>query len=129
MVETILRLEDYQNLALPTDYDITGVLGDLIMAEFVDCDNDGQLVERDGILLNVDIQRNVWRVARVVMCGAGANLVKPGDYIMFPNDKGIKAIKFQKKGRPITFLNEQRIFCVCKPKKKTAKTSIAKDNK
>lgn len=116
MIEAVLKLEDYQNLSLPTDYDITRTLGDVIMAEFVDSDDSGQLIKRDGIFVNVDIQKNIWRVGKVVMCGPDVKTVKPGMHVMFPNDKGIKAIKFKKTGRPIVFLNEQRIFCICKPK-------------
>jgi len=116
---TVLNLDDCKNMSLPSEYDITGVLGDVIMGEQVDVDDSGQAyVERDGILVDTNIQKNVWRVARAIMVGPDVKLIKAGDHFIYPNDKGITAVKFSARiKRPVIFLNEARIFCRCEPKK------------
>jgi hypothetical protein len=118
MMNLVLKLEEYANLALPTDYDITSVMDDVIMAEFVDCNEDGELIQRGGIFMNINIQQNCWRVAKVIMVGPTVkDQINIGDHIMFPNDKGIKAVKFNSQcKRPVVFICASRIFCICKPK-------------
>lgn len=110
------ELEQYANLLLPNDYEITEVLGDIIMAEFVDSNEDGSLINRGGIFVNNNITQNTWRVARVLLHGKGcSSVIKKNALIMFPNDKGIKAVKFGSKKQPVVFLNEERIFGIVKP--------------
>lgn len=116
-VKGLPQIEQYAGLSISADYEITEVLGDIIMAEYVDCSEDGELVNRGGILLNNNISQNTWRVARVLLHGSAcSNIIKKNKLIMFPNDKGIKAIAGKKK-KPIVFLNEERIFAVVKPAK------------
>lgn len=105
-------IEVYSKMSLPTDYEITEVLGDIIMAEYVDCDDDGQLVNRGGILVNNDVTRNTWRVAKILKRGKGcSDIIQEGKLIMFPNDKGIPSVTQNKK--PAVFINEERIFGIC----------------
>jgi hypothetical protein len=113
------ELEMYANMSLPADYEITEVLGDIIMAEFVDCSQDGELLMRGGILINNNMTQNTWRVAKVLIHGKGcSDIIKKGVLIMFPNDKGIKAVLPGKKKRPVIFLNEERIFGIVSQKTK-----------
>ena len=109
------EIETYQGMRLPEEYEITELLGDMIMAEYVDCDKSGDLVNRGGIFINNDISRNTWRVAKIILTGplAPENLTV-GKTIIFPNDKGIPAVS--KGERPRIFLNAQRIFGVCEHK-------------
>lgn len=112
------ELEMYANLSLPQEYEITAVLGDIIMAEYVDCSEDGTLVNRGGIFVNNNLTQNTWRVAKVLLHGKGcSNIIKKGVLIMFPNDKGIKAVSAGKSKKPVVFLNEERIFGIVEPKK------------
>lgn len=115
-IKGLPELEQYANLSLPRDYEITAVLGDIIMAEFVDCSEDGTLINRGGIFVNNNITQNTWRVAKVLLHGAGCSkIIKKGVLIMFPNDKGIKAVKSGKSKNPVIFLNEERIFGIVEP--------------
>jgi len=110
------EIEVYQGMKLPEDYEITEVLGDIIMAEFVDCSEDGGLLQRGGIYINTDVTRNTWRVAQVILKGpACSERIQAGKYIMFPNDKGIPAVSKGK--RPRIFINEERLFGICEPTK------------
>ena len=107
----LAEIEQYVGMKFPEEYEITGLLGDVIMAEYVDCSDDGQMIQRGGIYINNDISKNTWRVAEIVMVGPTApDNLKPGQYIIFPNDKGIPTVS---KGRPRIFLNAQRIFGIC----------------
>ena len=57
------------------------------------------------------------------MTGPNCKHVKPGNYVTFPNDKGLKLSYVTAKGpggkyvtiKDGTFLNEGRIFGVCSP--------------
>jgi hypothetical protein len=109
------EIEVYKGMKLPEDYEITELLGDMIMVEFADCDESGDLINRGGIYINSDVTRNTWRIAQIVMVGplVPENL-QPGKYIMFPNDKGIPAVA--KNGKARSFLNAERIFGIVEPK-------------
>jgi co-chaperonin GroES (HSP10) len=54
----------------------------------------------------------VWRVGKVILAGPNCKTVKEGDYIVFPNDKGIQAANINDL-KNIVFLSENRIFGVC----------------
>jgi hypothetical protein len=113
-------IEIYDDAKLPdTNFDIIGVLGDIIMAEFDDCSDDGTEIERDGIWVNINMTRACWRSAIVLQVGPNVSpLIKIGTRIAFPNDKGIKNIQTMEDGskRNIIFLNEERIFGILAPK-------------
>jgi co-chaperonin GroES (HSP10) len=110
----IADLDLYSNCPLPEDFEITELLGDVIQAVYADTAEDGKSLIRNGIVLPAEvIDSKAWRVGRVVMVGPNAKQVKAGDYIIFPGDKGIKGI--QRNGRLNIFLNEDRIFGICRP--------------
>jgi hypothetical protein len=113
-------IEIYDDAKLPdTNFDIIGVLGDIIMAEFDDCSEDGTEIERDGIWVNINMTRACWRSAVVLQVGPNVSpLIEVGTRIAFPNDKGIKNIQTMEDGskRNIIFLNEERIFGILAPK-------------
>lgn len=113
-VKGLADIDVYKGMNMPTDYKITELLGDIIMAEYVDSDCDGRLVNRGGIFIDNDMSRNTWRVAEVTLTGpAVSDRIKVGTLVMFPNDKGIPAVTMSKK--PAIFLNEERIFGIVEP--------------
>lgn len=113
-------IEMYEDAKMPdTNFDIVGVLGDVIMAEFDDCSEDGTEIERDGIWVNINMTRACWRSAVVLKVGPRVSpLITEGTRIAFPNDKGIKNIQTMEDGskRNIIFLNEERVFGILAPK-------------
>jgi hypothetical protein len=109
----LVEIEEYRNSPLPEDYEITDLLDDIIMAEYADVSADGQSVMRNGILLPQGVvDQKAWRVGKVVLAGPNANL-KPGQHFIFPGDRGLRSIN--KNGKQLVFINEERIFCLCKP--------------
>ena len=122
-------IDPYQNCPLPEDYEITELLGDMIMAEYADTGEDGKSIVRNGIHLPTSvIDQKSWRVGRVLLTGPNTLQVKVGQHIVFPGDKGI--VGLHKGGKTVIFLDEKRIFGICtakvteeaaKPTKKTNK--------
>lgn len=110
-----LDLDGYGREALPTDWDIVETFHDIIMCEYADETETGE-VNRGGILLQKEMVHQLWRVVKVLMKGhAVTDRIKVGDYLMIPNDRGIKGVNKDKKN--IIFLNEERIFAKVKPRK------------
>jgi co-chaperonin GroES (HSP10) len=109
-----LNLDTMQGAEIPAEYDITKVLGDTLMCEIIDEAKNGEVL-RGGIYINQDITKKIWRVGKVIMLGPQCSgVVGKGDLVMYPNDRGIPMINM---GKKFIFLNEERIFCVCKEKK------------
>jgi co-chaperonin GroES (HSP10) len=106
--------EDYKNLPLPEDYEITQLLGDVISVEYLDTAEDGKSLIRNGIVLPGQIVDNrAWRIARVMLVGPDCKTVKKGDTVIFPGDRGLQAL--QRNGKLMVFLSENRIFGICEP--------------
>jgi co-chaperonin GroES (HSP10) len=109
--------EDYKDLPLPEDYEITELLGDVIMVKYLDVTEGG--VMRNGIVLPTSVvDTRAWRVGEVVLAGPNCKQVKKGSKVIFPGDRGLQAIR-QKEGMVI-FLSENRIFGICDVKENVA---------
>ena len=107
-----LDLMDMQGVAIPTEYEIESVLGDILMCELVDENSSGEVM-RNGIWLKQEVTSKMWRVAKVIKTGPQCSgNVKIGDYIMYPSDRGIQIVRLHTK---CIFLNESRIFAIVKP--------------
>ena len=69
----------------------------------------------------INVSTYAWRLGEVVLAGPKCSLVKTGDVVCFPHDKGIQVgnleVVGQGKLRNSCFLNEDRIFGICVPKK------------
>jgi len=104
--------EDYKDMPLPEDYEITELLSNVISAEYVDVAEDGKSLIRNGIVLpNQVVDQRAWRIAKVKLTGPACRQVKPGDTVIFPGDRGIQGI--QRNGKMVIFLSEDRIFGIC----------------
>lgn len=118
--------EDYKDMPLPEDYEITEVLSNVIVAEYVDVAEDGRSLVRNGIVLpNQVVDQRAWRVAKVNLTGPECKQVKIGDIVIFPGDKGLQGL--QRNGKMSIFLSEDRIFGICKQDReiKTVNSDVA----
>ena len=98
----------------PMDYEISGVLGDIICLENVDEVGDG-LVTRGGIIISEAAGTKAWRVGKVLNVGPQVSKsIQIDTLILYPNDKGIGMVAFGNK--KVIFLNESRIFAILKEK-------------
>ena len=73
-----------------------------------------------------------WRLAKVILLGPNCKLVKKNDIIMFPNNMGVQINKIDVIDHGLVkhgiFINEQRIFGVCQPRKNENNTTSSKNN-
>ena len=101
-------------------YELTNVLDDIILVKYVDCNDDGTEILKNGVWVPINVNTYAWRLGEVVLAGPRCKLVKQGDVVCFPSDKGIQVgnleVTGQGKMKNSCFLNEERVFGVCKPK-------------
>jgi len=107
-----LAPEDYKDMPLPEDYEITQLLNDVIAVEYADVAEDGKSLIRNGIILpNQIVDNRAWRIATVKLVGPSVKQVKVGDTVIFPGDRGLTGL--QRNGKMMIFLSEERIFGIC----------------
>jgi len=117
---SLIDLDTYQNDTFSLHgYELTKVLDDILLLQYVDLSDDGQSVLRGGLHIPLSQVQRTWRIARVILAGPLAKYASEGDLVCFPDDKGIKVDNISVKGigstRNCLFLNEERIFGVCQP--------------
>ena len=122
-----MNVDEYKSCKLPEDWTVTGLLDDVIMLEF--CDGDGENVDRGGVYIPVDVTKSLWRVGIVRLMGPKCSeQLKVGSHVIFPNDKGLRALMVENKTK-FVFLNEERIFGMVKPNKDFVKVKPKKGKK
>jgi len=100
-------------------YSLSTLMEDVILVRYVDSNDDGTAIIRNGILVPINADTKAWRIGEVLLKGTKCEYVNVGDHVMFPNNLGIPinnldvdGIGNVKKG---LFLNEARIFGIVKP--------------
>jgi hypothetical protein len=84
------------------------------MVTFVDIVDDGY-VSRNGVLVKIDVAKQLWRVGKVILAGPKCSpKIKKGVHILFPNDRGLQVPRVGGFSN-VAFLNEDRIFGICEP--------------
>lgn len=125
--KAVFRVDDAGNERLPSDWDIEMPMHDIIMAKFVDENNEGE-VFRNGLWIKQEMVQKLWRVAEIIQTGpACRDYLKPGVLVMFPSDKGLPMVSFS--GEKLIFLNEDRIFAIVSDPRKKDKGKKPKNNK
>lgn len=119
---------DLSDRSLPTDFGLddyvfSNLLDDIILVEYADIVMDetaGDYIMRKGIAIPVNQIHNAWRKGKVVLAGPQVRWVKVGDIVVFPNNMGIPITNLDVEGHGCMknglFLNEQRLFGICKVK-------------
>ena len=112
------------------EYDLTFLFDDILLIEYVDLAEDGNTgdaVERNGILIPTNTLTRAWRKGKVILSGPDTKYAKEGDVVLFPNNMGvtISGVTIPDKGVVTrgVFLNEERMFGICKPKNDNTKSS------
>jgi hypothetical protein len=110
-----VQLDNYLGSSMElSDWKLEKVLDDIIMCQYVDVNENGTEVKRGSIWVPINTVNFAWRVGKIILSGPNCKTVKEGDYVIFPNDKGIQVNNLNGL-KNIVFLNESRIFGVCKP--------------
>lgn len=117
---------DLSDSALPTDfgmndYVLSKLFDDVMLLEFCDLiegEDGGDYVERSGILIPIQQVTNAWRKGKVILKGPNVRYTEVGDIVVFPNKMGINIsnleVENHGKIKNGLFLNEQRMFGICK---------------
>ena len=101
------------------DYELNFIFDDILLIEYADETDRGE-IERNGILIPANAMNKAWRRGRVILAGPDAKYTKEGDIVIFPNNMGvtISNVTITNKGKIKNgvFLNEERMFGICKKK-------------
>lgn len=126
---SLIDLEGHSDgdFGLGDEYNLSFVFDDIILVEFIDEDSDGagDTIMRGGIYVPTNTLSKAWRKGKVILAGPEVKYAKKDDIVMFPNDKGAPVSNmvidgYGKIGKGM-FLNEQRLFGICKPVKEKKK--------
>lgn len=102
------------------DYELSMILDDILLVEYVDISSDGDNIVRNGIYIPTNAVTQAWRKARVILVGPNSKYVKKDDIVIFPNTLGVAVANIDIEGygkiKKGIFLNESRIFGICKVK-------------
>ena len=113
------------DVGLSDEFELTMIFDDILLVEYVD-DNDTGEIKRNGIFVPTNALTKAWRKAKVILAGPKAEYTKPGDIVIFPNNLGVTVANIDVNGSTIKrgiFLNEDRLFGICKIKDDNSKSS------
>ena len=113
------------DVGLSDEFELTMIFDDILLVQYVD-DNDTGEIKRNGIFVPTNALTKAWRKAKVILAGPKAEYTKPGDIVIFPNNLGVTVANIDVNGSTIKrgiFLNEDRLFGICKIKDDNSKSS------
>lgn len=101
------------------DFELTFIFDDILLVQYIDQTDDGEIM-RNGIVVPTNAVTKAWRKAKVILVGPDAKYTKKGDIVIFPNNLGVTVANVDVEGegkiKNGVFLNEDRVFGICKPK-------------
>ena len=101
------------------DYELDFIFDDILLIEYVDETEHGDVM-KGGIVVPSNALNKAWRKGKVILSGPDAKYTKEGDIVIFPNNMGvtISGVTITGKGKVKkgVFLNEERMFGICKLK-------------
>ena len=119
--KSLIDLESCSNGVFALDdYSLSFVFDDIVLVEMIDEVDDGMgsAIQRNGLYVPTNAMTKAWRKGRVVLTGPSTQYCKRGDIVVFPNDKGASVSNLIVDGHGKVnkgmFLNEQRLFGICK---------------
>lgn len=111
-----VQIEHYQGNDFELEnWHLDKVLDNILMVQYADINEEGTEIKRGSIWIPIGAVQHTWRVALVLKAGPKCESVKEGDYIVFPNDRGLQIANLNGL-KNVAFLNEDRIFGICSPK-------------
>jgi hypothetical protein len=111
------------------DLELSFIFDDIVLVEYIDLSSDKDGILRNGIYIPTNTITKAWRKARVILAGPEVKYTKVGDIVVFPSNLGVTISNMAIKDHGIVgngvFLNENRIFGICKPKQDDSVTVSA----
>lgn len=117
---------DLADRALPSDfglddYKLSKVFDDVILIEYCDIhgsEDGSEYILRGGIAVPINQVHNAWRKGTVILIGPNVKYTNVGEIVVFPNNMGIPITNLEVEGygklKNGLFINEQRMFGICK---------------
>tara|TARA_R100001591_G_scaffold403_1_gene926 strand:- start:1443 stop:1862 length:420 start_codon:yes stop_codon:yes gene_type:complete len=109
------------------DYDLDFIFDDILLVEYVDETDEGDEVIRNGIVVPTNALTKAWRKGKIILAGPETKYAKEGDIVIFPNNMGVTISNITVSGKGKVkkgiFLNEERMFGICKSKDDSTKSS------
>jgi co-chaperonin GroES (HSP10) len=122
LIRGLVQIDKYKGNDFELNgWNLTKVLDDILMVQYVDINEAGTEIKRGNIWLPINAVQHTWRIGVVLLAGPNCKTVKQGDHIVFPNDKGIQVANLNNL-KNIVFLNEARVFGVCEADKTSLDT-------
>ena len=113
-------------LILPPTLIPANLFDDVILIEYCDLhggEDGSEYILRGGIAVPINQVHNAWRKGKVILNGPRVQYAKVGDVVVFPNNMGIPITNLEVEGygkiKNGLFINEQRMFGICKVNDKT----------
>ena len=107
------------DIGLPDDFELSFIFDDILLVEYIDESDEGE-IQRNGIYVPTNAITKAWRKAKVILAGPKAKYTKEDDIVIFPNNLGVTVSNLDISGKGKikkgVFLNEERIFGICKLK-------------
>jgi hypothetical protein len=107
------------DIGLPDDFELSFIFDDILLVEYIDESEEGE-IQRNGIYVPTNAITKAWRKAKVILAGPKAKYTKEEDIVIFPNNLGVTVSNLDISGKGTikkgVFLNEDRIFGICKLK-------------
>jgi hypothetical protein len=109
------------------DYQLSFIFDDILLVEYADETSNGDEVVRNGIVVPTNTMTKAWRKGKVILAGPDTKYAKEGDIVIFPNNLGVTISNVEVTGKGKVkkgiFLNEERMFGICKPSDDNSKSS------
>lgn len=122
LIRGLVQIDKYKGNDFELNgWNLTKVLDDILMVQYVDINEAGTEIKRGNIWLPINAVQHTWRIGVVLLAGPNCKTIKQGDHIVFPNDKGIQVANLNNL-KNIVFLNEARVFGVCEADKTSLDT-------
>ena len=107
------------DIGLPDDFELSFIFDDILLVEYIDESEEGE-IQRNGIYVPRNAITKACRKAKVILAGPKAKYTKQDDIVIFPNNLGVTVSNLDISGKGTikkgVFLNEDRIFGICKLK-------------
>ena len=108
------------------DLELTFIFDDILLVEYID-ETEGGDILRNGIVVPTNTLTKAWRKAKVILAGPNAKYAKKDDIVVFPSNLGVTVSNLDVTGKGKiksgVFLNEDRVFGICKPKDENTEIS------
>lgn len=107
------------DIGFEDDFELSFIFDDILLVEYIDESDEGEIM-RNGILVPTNAITKAWRKAKVILAGPESKYAKVDDIVIFPNDLGVTVSNIDIAGKGKIkrgiFLNEDRLFGICKLK-------------